>query len=59
MTFLGKKAYPFSLKSSQNGENSTAHNSRLLSDPDGKVSIYLGSTWLKLSNDIGVYRFSM
>jgi hypothetical protein len=27
-----------------------------LSAPNGKVSIYLGSTWLKLSNDKKVYR---
>jgi hypothetical protein len=26
-----------------------------MTDPNGKVSIYLGSSWLQLSNDIGVY----
>jgi hypothetical protein len=55
MPFLWKKACPFSLKSYQNGENSTADNSTM-TDTNGKVSIHLGSLWLKLSNVKGVYR---
>jgi hypothetical protein len=41
-TLSHKKASPFSLKSYQNGENSMADNSTK-SDPNGKVSIHLGS----------------
>jgi hypothetical protein len=44
-TLLWKKASPFSPKTYQNGENSTAANSTM-TDPNGKVSIYLGSSWL-------------
>jgi hypothetical protein len=55
MTFLWKKACPLSPKTYQNGENSTAANSTM-TDPNRKVSIHLGSSWLKLSNYIGVYR---
>jgi hypothetical protein len=55
MTFLWKKASPFSPKTYQNGDNSTADNSAM-TDPNGKVSIHLGSSWLKLSYYIGVYR---
>jgi hypothetical protein len=29
-----------------------------MTDPNGKVSIYLGSSWLKLYYDIGVYMVS-
>jgi hypothetical protein len=42
-------------KSYQNGENSTADNSTM-TDHNGKVSIHLESSWLRLSNYIGVYR---
>jgi hypothetical protein len=55
LTFLWKKASPFSPKTYQNGENSMAENSTM-KDPNGKVSIHLGSSWLKLSYYIGVYR---
>jgi hypothetical protein len=55
ITFLWKKALPFSPKTYQNGENSMADNSTM-TNPNGKVSIHLGSSWLKLSNYIGVYR---
>jgi hypothetical protein len=55
MTFLWKKASPFSPKTYQNGENSTAANSTM-TDHNGKVSMHLGSSLLKLSNYIGVYR---
>jgi hypothetical protein len=55
MTFLWKKACPLSPKTYQNGKNSMADNSTM-TDRNGKVSIHLGSSWLKLSNYIGVYR---
>jgi hypothetical protein len=55
MTFLWKKACLLSPKTNQNGKNSTADNSTM-TDPNGKVSINLGSSWLKLSSYIGVYR---
>jgi hypothetical protein len=54
MTFLWKKARPLSPKTYQNVKNSTADNSTM-TDPKGKVSIHLGSSWLKLANYIGVY----
>jgi hypothetical protein len=56
-TLLWKKALPFLLKSYQNGENLTADKSTM-SDPNGKVSIHLGSSWLKVSNDIGLHMVS-
>jgi hypothetical protein len=55
MTFLWKKDCPLSPKTYQNGENSTADISTI-TDPNGKVSIHLGSSWLRLSNYIRVYR---
>jgi hypothetical protein len=55
MTFLWRKACPLSPKTYQNGKNSMANNSTM-TDHNGKVSIHLGSSWLKLSNYIGVYR---
>jgi hypothetical protein len=45
MTFLWKKASPFSPKTYQNGENSMADNSTM-TEARGKVSIHLGSSWL-------------
>jgi hypothetical protein len=58
MKFLWKKASPFSPKSSQNGENSTADN-LTMTDRNGKVRIYSRSSWLKLSYHIGVYTVSI
>jgi hypothetical protein len=55
MTFLWRKACPLSPKTYQNWENSMADNSTM-TDNNGKVSIHLGSSWLKLSNYVGVYR---
>jgi hypothetical protein len=57
MKFLWKKALPSSPKSSQNGENSMAYN-LTMTDCNGKVRIYSGSSWLKLSYHIGVYTVS-
>jgi hypothetical protein len=57
MKFLWKKALLFSPKSCQNGKNSTADN-LTITDPNGKVRIYSGSSWLELSYHIGVYMFS-
>jgi hypothetical protein len=54
---LWKKALPFSPKSAQNGENSMADN-LTMTDPNGKVRIYSGSSWLKHSYHIGVYMVS-
>jgi hypothetical protein len=45
VTFLWKKASPFLPKTYQNGKNSTADNPTM-TDPNGKVSIHLGSSWL-------------
>jgi hypothetical protein len=45
MKFLWKKALPFSPKSCQNGKNSMADN-LTITDPNGKVRIYCGSSWL-------------
>jgi hypothetical protein len=55
MTFLWKKASSLSPKTYQNGKNSMADSSTM-TDSNGKVSIHLGSSWLKLSRYIGVYR---
>jgi hypothetical protein len=52
MSFLWKKACPLSPKTYQNGKNLTADNSTMI-DRNRKVSIHLGSSWLKLSNYIG------
>jgi hypothetical protein len=62
MKFLWKKASPFSPKSCQNGENCTADNLYVYTNDrsycNGKVRIYSGSSWLKLSYHIWVYMFS-
>jgi hypothetical protein len=55
--FLWKKASLFSPKHCQNGKNSMADN-LTLTDPNGKVRRYSGSSWLKLSYHIGVYMVS-
>jgi hypothetical protein len=55
MTFLWRKACPLLPKTYQIGKNSMADNSTM-TDHNGKVSIHLGSSWLKLSNYIGVCR---
>jgi hypothetical protein len=57
MKFLWKKALPFSPKSSQNGKNSMADN-LTMTDHNGKVRIYSGSSWLKFSCHIGLYMVS-